>query len=385
MSNFTPVKPGDLITAAYFNQVLGSFDARISALESASPGGGQIVIQQLLPLGTFYVQNQMHVVGKNFGLPANLVVTVGGQQVTSFAAGSGDTDLYFDIPSVQGLAQGGSLVSLVIDNSTSPAPASTSFTLFPQPLTSPSGNILVKMTGPPSVGTVTAGNSFVYVFTVTGFTSLTDTYAVSVALDAASLAAGWTAVPVDSTGTSPLPTVQIPQGQNTTTLVGVKVSIPGTAAALSVAQVTVALASSLKPGVSGSGGTSVTVNAAPPPPNAIGLTIFSTGAGTVSTDGSTVSLPSGTSSVVIIFLASLPDGGTGVSYAVSKLTFDSNLWTATLQGPSDIPVGTPNSTAQIRFSISVPPGTNSTKMHLTLTEDGKPSVQGTQTFNISVS
>ena len=36
MANFTPVNPGDLITANYFNQVLSSFDSRISALEAAN-------------------------------------------------------------------------------------------------------------------------------------------------------------------------------------------------------------------------------------------------------------------------------------------------------------------------------------------------------------
>ena len=35
MANFTPVKPGELISAAFFNQVLGSFDTRISALEAS--------------------------------------------------------------------------------------------------------------------------------------------------------------------------------------------------------------------------------------------------------------------------------------------------------------------------------------------------------------
>ena len=155
MANFTPVSPGELIKAADLNLIFTNFDSRITALESASTGGGQIVIQQLLPIGNFYVQNQMHVVGQNFGLPANVTVTIGGQQVTTFAPGSGNTDLYFDIPAVQGLSPQGSLVTLTIANATSPAPASTTFTLFPLQQTSPSGNILVTMTGPPSVGTVT--------------------------------------------------------------------------------------------------------------------------------------------------------------------------------------------------------------------------------------
>jgi hypothetical protein len=383
MSNFNPVKPGDLITAAYFNQVLGSFDTRISALEAASVGGGQIVIQQLLPLGNFYVGNQMHIVGQNFGLPANVVVTIGGQQVTTFAAGSGNTDLFFDIPAVQGLNPAGSLVTLSVDNSTSPAPASTTLTLFPVPLTSPSGNILTKMTGPPSVGSVTPGNSYVYVFTITGFTSLTDNYAITATLDAASAAAGWTVIAVDPVSQNTITSVSIPQGQNTTTMVGAKVTIPATAG-VATAQVTLTLASNLKPGVSGFGSTLITVGAAPPPPNAIGLTIFSVGAGSVSPDGSSITLPAGTTSVVVIFLASLPDGGAGVSYKVSPLTFDDTSWSASLQGPSDFGVGTPNSTAQIRYSISVPTGTKSTKMHVSMAEDGKPSVQGQQVFNISV-
>ena len=162
-----------------------------------------------------------------------------------------------------------------------------------------------------------------------------------------------------------------------------KLTIPATAGVAS-GQITLTLSSSLKPGVSGSGGTTVTVGAAPPPPQAIGLTIYNASAGTVSADKTSLSLSAGTTSVVVIFLASVPDGGSNVSYSVSNLTFDNTTWTATIQGPSDIPVGTPNSTVQIRFSISVPPGTSTTNMHLTVTEDGKASVQGQQAFVISV-
>jgi hypothetical protein len=386
MANFTPVKPGGLITAAYFNQVLGSFDTRISALEAASTTGGQIVIQQLLPLGNFYVGNQMHVVGQNFGVPANVVVTLGGQQITSFAAGSGNTDLYFDIPPVQGLSQAGTMVSLVVDNSTSPAPASTSFTLFPVQQISPAGNLFATMTTPPSVGTITAGNSYVYIFTVTSQTSLSDNYALTVALDSASQAAGWIAVPVDATSQSPITSIPIPQGQNITTRVGVKVTVPATAAAASVAQMTLTLTSSLKPGISGFGTIpgGITVGSAPAQANAIGLKITNPGAtGTLSASGNSVSFTAGTSPVTVIFLASLTDGGPGVSYSV-KLTFDDASWVPTIQGPGDFPMGTANSTYQIRYSISLPSGTSSTNMHLTVTEDGKPSVQGIQTWAVSV-
>ncbi|HUB31533.1 MAG TPA: hypothetical protein VMA31_00845 [Bryobacteraceae bacterium] len=376
MSNFTPVKPGDLITAAYLNQMFASFDSRISALEAASQGGAQIVIQQLLPIGTFYVGNQMHIVGQNFGLPANVVVTIGGVKVTTFLAGSGNTDLYFDIPAVQGLSLSGTQVTLTIDNGTSPAPASTTFTLFPAPLSSPSGNILITMTTPPSVGTITAGNSYVYGFTVTGFTSLTDNYSVTATLDAASQTAGWTVTPTANS-------VTIPQGQNTATQVGVKVTIPATAGVTS-AQITVTLVSSLKPGISGSGSTTVTVNSAPPPPNTIGLTLYAAGAGTVSADGSSLALPHGTTSVVVIVLASVPDGGANVSYNVSNLTFDSASWASVLQSPANVPVGAPNSTLQLRYQISVPSGPSSTNMHASITESGKASVQGQQAFTISV-
>jgi hypothetical protein len=386
MSNFTPVKPGQLITAAYFNQVFGAFDSRITALEAVSGTKGQTVIQQLLPLGTFHVQDEMHIIGQNFGLPSQVTVTIGGQNVTQFKAGSGDTELIFDIPAVQGLSQGGTMVSLTVDNTTSPAPASTTFMLFPLQITSPSGSILVSMTGPPTVGTITAGNFYIYIFTITGFTSLSDKYAITTGLDAASAGAGWSIAavdPTDPTGQKLISSVTIPQGQNTSTQVGIKVTIPSPAGVAS-GQVSLSLASSLKPGVSGSGATAVNVGSAPPPPNQIGLTIFSTGTGTLSADGSSISLPKGTGSVMIVFLASLPDGGAGVTYTVAPLKFNDTSWSARLLSPSDIPVGTPNSTAQIRFSVSVPAGPNSTTMTLAVSEDGKPSVQGQQPFTISV-
>jgi len=281
------------------------------------------------------------------------------------------------------LSAQGTQVTLVVDNSTSPAPASTTFTLFPAQLTAPSGNIVVSMPGPPPVGLITEGNRYTYPSTVTGFTSLTDNYALAVTLDAASQAAGWTAAAVNPTSQSTITTISIPQGQNTTTLVGVKVAIPAVAGVTS-GQVTLTLTSSLKPGVSGFGSTTVKVNSQPSSANAIGLTIYSVGTGTLSADGSTVTLPTSTTSVVVIFLASLPDGGAGVSYSISNLVFGNTSWTAKLQSPADISVGTPNSTSQIRFSVSVPPAASSTTMQLTVSEDGKPSVQGQQSFNISV-
>lgn len=379
MANFNPVKPGDLITADYFNQVLGSFDVRISKLEAANAGGGQIVIQQLLPLGNFYVQDQMHVVGQNFGVPANVVVTVAGQRVTTFAPGSGNTDLYFTIPPVQGLSQQGSVVPLVITNPTSTA--STTFTLLPLQITTPTGNLSVALTGSPAVGSIKAGNSYQFVFTVTGYTSLTDNFAITVGLDTASAGAGWTAVAIDPITQKTITQIQIPQGQGTTTPVTVNMTIPAVAGVGS-AQLSLSLTSNLNPtGLGGSGNTTITVNAPPPPPNQIALAIVQATVGTVSADGSSVSLPSGTTTTDIIFQATVPDVA---SYTVGPLTFADTSWKATLKSNPDPKVGQPGATPQIRYTVTPPSSTNTTTMTLTVTEDGKPSVFGKTAFQIKV-
>src|SRR5208337_3381331 len=107
-------------------------------------------------------------------LPSQVIVTIDGATVSgpSFQPGSGNTALIFQVPPVQGIPPQGGQVTMRVSNPTTSA--SFSFTLLPFVLTIPTGQLVLAMTGPPSVGTITPGNSYTFIFTITAATSLAD-------------------------------------------------------------------------------------------------------------------------------------------------------------------------------------------------------------------
>ncbi len=388
MSSFNPVKPGDIITAAFINQVIKSFDNRISALETASGVGGKMVITALSPAAPLHMGDQLTVIGQNFGLPSQAVVTVDGVRVdgSGFLPGSGNNALIFLIPAVQGVPPEGKLVTLIVSNPTSAA--TVQFTLFPFALTIPTGQLFVNMTGAPSVGSITSGNSYVFVFTATASTSLTDVYKLAASLDAASTAAGWSVATVDSSG-NPLSQVSIKQGQNTTTTVGVKVTIPAAAAVASSAQVTLTVTSSTNPtGLIGSGLTTVTVGSAPPPPNTISVAIVgvsATGlAGASNSGNNSITLPRGTTSAVVAVSLLVPDTASSVQYTCSGPTFVGSGWAGSVSA-LDSPFFGQSTPVLVHVNItSVPSGPANATMTFKVQENGKPSVFGQITPSINV-
>jgi hypothetical protein len=389
MSNFNPVKPGDLITAAYFNQVLGSFDTRISNLEASIGTSGAIVITGLSPSGPLHMGDTVTVLGQNFGLPSQVIVSIGGVNVSgsSFLPGSGNNALVFQIPSIPDIPPLGQTVIMLVSNSTSAAPP-YSFLLLPFALTIPTGQLAISMTGAPSVGSITGGNSYTFVFTITASTSLTDNYNLAVSLDSASQAAGWTVATVNPSGGGALNQVSIPVGQNTTTQVGVTVTIPSTAGVTS-AQVTLTVTSVTNPtGLFGSGSTTVTVGSAPPPPNTIPLSNL---AATANLSGATVSgtssitLPHGTTSVVVAVTATPPNAG---SYSYTEPTFDDAGWVGNVVKPTTNPFPTTqaNQPELIQMQITaVPAGPASTKLHFQVQSTTQASIIGQIAPVISVS
>ena len=127
MSNFTPVKPGDLITANYFNQILSSFDSRISALEGATITSGAAVITGISPSGPVQVGQPLTVTGRNFGFSIGAQqVFIDTVQVNAFQAGSSDQQLVFIIPnSINNVPAQGRSAILSISNGIAPAATQT--------------------------------------------------------------------------------------------------------------------------------------------------------------------------------------------------------------------------------------------------------------------
>jgi hypothetical protein len=380
MANFTPVKPGDLITAVYFNQVLGSFDTRISALESSiGASGGAMVITGLSPSGPLHMGDTVTVLGQNFGLPSQAIVTVAGVTVTgsSFLPGSGNDALIFEIPPVPDIPPLGQTVMLTVSNPTSAA-SPYSFLLLPFTLTIPTGQLTVTMTGAPSVLSMNAGNTYTFVFTITASTSLTDIYNLAASLDSASKAAGWTVATVQPPPSSgSLNQVSIPQGQNTTTQVGVSVTIPPTAGVTS-AQVTLTVTSSTNPtGLLGTGATTVTVGSAPPPPNTIPLQVTAVTANLsgATFSGNNITLPHGTTSAVVAVKVTCPNVD---SYKYTGPTFGAG-WVGNVVKPTTNPFPASQANQQITIQMqitTVPAGPASTNFSFQVQSTTQASIVG---------
>jgi hypothetical protein len=393
--SFNPVKPGDLITAAYFNQVLGSFDTRISALEaSAVAASTAIVITGLSPTGPLNMGNVVTVLGQNFGLPAQAMVSVAGVSVSgsSFLPGSGNNALVFQIPPVQGVPSSGQVATITVSNPTSTS-SPYSFTLLPAAITVPTGQIGTSMTSGPSATTqITAGGSYIFVFTITSSTDLTDVYSLAVSLDAASSAAGWTAGAVDAGGNA-ISQISIPQGQSITTPVNVQVKIPAAPLASSSAQVTLTVTSTTNPTgiVPASASVIVTVGAAPPPPNLIGIAVAGvtvrtpTGLPPATFSGtSSITLPAGTTSAVVTLSVQVPDTAPTTKYVCTGPTFGASGWGGSVLA-TDCPFFGQSTAVTVHVNItSVPTGSASTTMTFQVQESGKTSVAGQIAPTISV-
>ncbi len=389
MANFNPVKPGDLITAGYFNQILGAFDNRISALEaSIGVNSGAMVITGLSPAGALHMGDLVTVLGQNFGLPSQVVVTVGGVAVSgsSFLPGSGNNSLTFQIPPVPGIPPLGQTVLLTVSNPTSAAPPFP-FLLLPYAISIPTGQLLMSMTGAPSVGSITAGNSYVFVFTITSSTSLADTYALSANLDGPSKAAGWTVATVKPDGSGAMNQVPIPQGQNVVTKVGVQVTIP-TVADVASAQVTLTVTSLTNPtGLTGNSNTTVTVGSAPPPPNTIPMSNLVASAnlpGATTNGTSSITLPHGAASAVVAVQGLFPNID---KYLYTGPTFDAGGWVANVVKPvvNPFPTTTANQPITIQMQITtVPAGPTSTTVHFQVQSTTDATIIGTIAPTISV-
>jgi hypothetical protein len=106
-----PVQPGQLITAAWANEVIDGINAIIAELESVgSPPdtppstGGPPVLSSRTPSGDVHVNDQLTLIGQNFA-PRHSGLTrinFGGVQLTesAFLTGSNDTHLRFVVPNV---------------------------------------------------------------------------------------------------------------------------------------------------------------------------------------------------------------------------------------------------------------------------------------------
>jgi len=372
------VKPGDLITAAFFIRVLTvlrDHETRLQKLEGAVTTTGNVVITQVVPSGPVHMGDELRLIGRNFGIPALNSININGTPVAGFKAGSGDTLLIFDIPTVQGILPQGQTATLNLSNSN--GFASTTIFLLPGQPALPSGQLFVAMSQPPPDPLIIPSHDFVFVFAITGVTSLDETYTVSPTVDA-----GWAAVLVDNSTPPQVITpaqIFIPQGnppQGVNTVFRVRVTVPPGTANNVTGQLRVAIASRLNPTGLNTTTQNLPLTVGSPPPgaqNAIVITVanvFQPGTNV----GGVINVPANSQQVRVDFAAMIATAG---SYVISAPSFANPTgWAAQLVGGTNFTTTGPNSNQLVTTVLTAAANAQATTMTVHITAANNAAVAG---------
>jgi hypothetical protein len=99
-----PPQPGDLITSNFVKQLIDQLqilDARITHLESITPGSGGSLSVSFMEPTDLHLGDTLRIHGINFGLPIENTVTFdGGSPFNQFLAGSNDKLLLLRVPTI---------------------------------------------------------------------------------------------------------------------------------------------------------------------------------------------------------------------------------------------------------------------------------------------
>jgi hypothetical protein len=185
MAKIESVRPGDLITAARYNELIAhvqQLEDRVAVLEGGATGTGQKpVILDTVPAEQVRAGEPLEIIGLNF-TPGNDIITVGGFPIEAVDGRSSSTRLLFDVPMLA--VTGGSRQIFVTVRNTFGV-ASKPLTLLPA-IPKPVGNLSFGGDSTiPNPGTLSPGNSSPYVFalTVTSQTDIAETYQMSLVFD----------------------------------------------------------------------------------------------------------------------------------------------------------------------------------------------------------
>jgi hypothetical protein len=164
-----PVQPGDLITSAFFNELIGyieALDGRVTALEeepTPTPGQGAVVITAISATSARELQD-ITIVGENFGFSIGAHrVEFDGTPAAAFRTGSSDNVLICQVPELPAdPPDTGITVTLEVSNAISSA--SRAFKVLPKEVQQ-AGNIDTIFDGAsPDPLTANQANTFEFHF-----------------------------------------------------------------------------------------------------------------------------------------------------------------------------------------------------------------------------
>jgi hypothetical protein len=115
------VRPGELITAELINQILAeleSLESRVTKLEAGGGGSvGTLAITDIRPAGPYKVDQQIQVMGRNFGLSTGMMrASVDKVPAIVDATNSSDQLLILRIPAIPDLPLAGRQMELMVES-----------------------------------------------------------------------------------------------------------------------------------------------------------------------------------------------------------------------------------------------------------------------------
>jgi hypothetical protein len=180
-TTFPRVKPGDVIDATQWNNVLSAVEYLYGQLSTVTTSN--VVISGFMPPNSVTVGDQLSILGQNFQYSIGATsVYFENVQISSFLPGSSDTQLYLTVPNVPNLPPAGRPVTITVYNRTSNA--QQSITVVPEPLPL-SGFVDVV---PGTTGVAQAGVPANYQFTLNSRVNQTAAFTISGVTDQQ----GWT-------------------------------------------------------------------------------------------------------------------------------------------------------------------------------------------------
>ncbi|CAM4183350.1 IPT/TIG domain-containing protein [Corallococcus exiguus] len=315
------VNPGDLITSEFMNHLLDRIDnleERVARIESEGAASGAVVILDILPEGIVRVGDEMRLIGRNFGLRELIVVTLAGKRIEQFKSGS-DSTLVFDVPPIVGINEQGQPVLLTLNNPQ--GFASQTVMLANRPQTLPKGEIHLSLSKPPAGKLIPDGSTYSFVFALTAFSNMDETFILEPSLDV-----GWPVAVVGPTGAlGPKAEFFIHQGgfpEGTKLSVTVQVTIPSTASIGTLAHLQLTSKSKINQEfINSSASLPLIVGEASSPAPAFSVSLISVREGSV--QGEFVVVPADTPDF-LLFRADVPKGSYSIKLAISKNPHD--LW-----------------------------------------------------------
>jgi hypothetical protein len=337
---FNDVRPGDLITANFMNQVLAEIQNLQDQLDQLAQGGpgGPPVINSVSP-GPLTVGAPMTILGQNFGPLSSTVVAFSGTTVSQFEAGSSDSVLVVKIPTLFVSSQG---TPTLLSITTPRGSVSLNITVFPALPTVPDGTLLISMISKSPAGNFAGNTSYNLTFRVNATLNMDETFDVLPSVDV-----GWPAVFTDSSFVNSIVPSQVPIQKGATTAtpvtvdIPVKLSIPNNPVALG--NLTLTIRSQRNTKFAKSFLLPVSIGSAPVVSDQIRPSVaFSTT--NPNWDGTTVLVPAGGSLVAVPFSVFFVNHG-DYNVKVLPLTNDpQNLWTVKLFTSSQVSPTQDNST-----------------------------------------